>query len=343
MKKIYVLALCVSLWMAFAGTVWADGLRPRANGGAGLGVRDQAHNTVMGAEAGMAALSVGNKFVESATEGLSLSENTGADGVSVFTGFGGGTMRQETGSHVDTNAWNTIIALGHNNKKEKSAFEYGAFFEYGSGNYTTYGDGGLRGDGSTRYTGGGVLAKWKEKGDGVYVEGSLRGGSVHDEARDLLRNVAGEPRSYETNAGYWGAHLGVGKEFALRNGDSVDVYGKYFYNRKNGVEFDAGGHYDLDAVTSQVLRVGARYTVKRDKWNFYVGAGYEHEFDGKATGTVDGMAIKGADIGGGSFRGEVGAIMKAKENSPWSLDLNVAGFAGKKQGFSGGVSVAFVF
>ena len=26
--------------------------------------------------------------------------------------------------------------------------------------------------------------------------------------------------------------------------------------------------------------------VKRDKWNFYAGAAYEHELDGKATGTV---------------------------------------------------------
>ena len=41
-------------------------------------------------------------------------------------------------------------------------------------------------------------------------------------------------------------------------------------------------------------------------------------------------------------RGEIGATMKPGENSPWSLDLNVSGFAGKKQGFTGGVSVAFM-
>ncbi len=42
-------------------------------------------------------------------------------------------------------------------------------------------------------------------------------------------------------------------------------------------------------------------------------------------------------------RGEIGATMKPGENSPWSLDLNVSGFAGKKQGFTGGVSVVFMF
>ena len=61
------------------------------------------------------------------------------------------------------------------------------------------------------------------------------------------------------------------------------------------------------------------------------------------TGTVDGLPIRSADVKGGSARFELGATMKPDKNSPWSLDLNVAGFAGKKQGFTGGVSVAFMF
>lgn len=55
------------------------------------------------------------------------------------------------------------------------------------------------------------------------------------------------------------------------------------------------------------------------------------------------QAVSGADTGGASFRGEIGATMKPGENSPWNIDLNVAGFAGKKQGVSGGISVAFTF
>ena len=144
---------------------------------------------------------------------------------------------------MDTRTWNAILALGHQNKKERGTFQYGAFFEYGSGNYSTF-NGDERGDGSMHYTGGGLLAK---------------------------------------------------------------------------------------------------YTVKRDKWNFYAGAAYEHELDGKATGTADGFAIRGADTGGASFRGEIGAAMTPGENPPWKLDLNVTGFAGKKQGVTGGVSVAFLF
>ena len=300
------------------------------------------HHTVMGMTAGMAALSAGNDFIGAATEGLSLAANTGADGVSAYAQLGGGSVRQETGSHVNMNTWNAILALGHANKKERSTFEYGAFFEYGSGNYTTH-DGDNRGDGSVRNTGGGVLAKWTAA-HGFYVEGSLRAGTVHDDARSVLRDAAGNAYGYDTNAGYWGAHLGAGKEIPLANGNTLDVYGKFFFNRRNGVSFTANkSNFDLDAVTSEVLRVGARYTMKREKWNFYGGLAYEHELDGKATGTVNNLTIRSADIGGGSFRGELGATMQPGENSPWSLDLNVAGFAGKKQGITGGVSVSFMF
>ena len=242
---------------------------------------------------------------------------------------------------MDTHTWNAILALGHTNKKERGTFEYGAFFEYGSGNYSTF-NGSERGDGSAHYTGGGVLAKWTAK-HGFYVEGSLRAGTVHDDATNVLRDDFGNPYSYETNAGYFGGHIGAGKEIPLTNGNVIDVYGKYFVNRRNSVSFDAGGRYDLDAVTSQVVRIGARYTIKGRKWDFYAGAAYEHEFDGKAEGTADGFAIRSADTGGASFRGELGATVTPDKNLPVTLDFHLTGFAGKKQGFSGGVSVAWMF
>jgi hypothetical protein len=295
----------------------------------------------MGAMASVAALSAGNSFIGNAAAGLGQSENTGSDGVAVYAQFGGGTNRQETGSHVDTNTWNAILAVGHKNEKKRGSFEYGVFFEYGRGNYTTH-NGAERGDGSMHYTGGGVLTKWKAP-TGFYVEGSLRGGNVKDDARNVLRDAAGNSSGYNTSAGYWGLHFGVGREIAVGKGRTVDVYGKYFFNRRNGVNFDAAGnHYDLEAVNSNVLRVGSRYTVKREKWNFYGGLAYEHEFGGEATGRVDGASIRSADIGGGSVFGEIGAKIVPGE-SRWGLDLFVHGFAGKKRGVSGGVSVAYKF
>ena len=302
--------------------------------------QEQTHNTVMGAEVGMAALSAGNDFIGAATEGLALASNIGADGVSSFANMGGGSMRQETGSHVDTHTWNAIIALGHKNEKERGTMEYGAFFEYGTGNYSTF-NGDERGDGSTRYTGGGILGKWKQN-NGFYVEGSLRAGSIHDDANNVLRDVNGNPYSYTTDATYWGAHIGVGREIKLNKTAVLDLYAKYFYNHRGSVSFDAGGHYDLDAVESSVLRVGTRYTVKQnDNFKYYGGLAVEHEFCGRASGFADGVAIRGADISGTSVRGEIGATFRPGEKSNVTLDLNLSGFAGKKQGLTGGLSAVF--
>ncbi|MBE6106637.1 autotransporter outer membrane beta-barrel domain-containing protein [Anaerovibrio lipolyticus] len=308
--------------------------------GTKMEAQEQTHNTVMGAEVGMAALSAGNDFVGAATEGLSMAGNTGTDGMATYANMGGGSMNVETGSHVKTHTWNAILALGHKNEKKLSTTEYGAFFEYGTGNYSTF-NGDERGDGSTRYTGGGILGKW-QKNNGFYVEGSLRAGSIHDDAHNVLRDGAGNPYSYDTDATYWGAHIGVGREIKLNKTDILDLYAKYFYNHRGSVSFDAGGHYDLGAVESSVLRVGTRYTVKQnDNINYYGGLAVEHEFCGRASGFADGVAIRGADISGTSVRGEIGATFRPGEKSNVTLDLNLSGFAGKKQGLTGGLSAVF--
>ena len=308
--------------------------------GVGMTAQEQTHNTVMGATASMAALSAGNDFVGAATEGLAMAGNAGADGLATYANMGGGSMNVETGSHVKTHTWNAILALGHKNEKKLSTTEYGAFFEYGTGNYSTF-NGDERGDGSTRYTGGGILGKW-QKNNGFYVEGSLRAGSIHDDANNVLRDANGNPYSYTTDATYWGAHIGVGREIKLNKTDVLDLYAKYFYNHRGSVSFDAGGHYDLGAVESSVLRVGTRYTVKQnDNINYYGGLAVEHEFCGRASGFADGVAIRGADISGTSVRGEIGAKFKPDEKSNVTLDLNLSGFAGKKEGLTGGLSAVF--
>ena len=295
-----------------------------------MGLQEQTHNTVMGASVGMAALSAGNDFVGAAAEGLAAAGNTGSDGVAVYGNMGGSSLTQETGSHVNTHTWNAILAFGHKNAQKLTTTEYGAFVEHGRGNYSTI-NGNERGDGSTHYTGGGFLGKW-QKTDGFYVEGSLRAGRIHDDADNVLRDAAGNPYSYETDATYWGAHIGVGKEIKLTPTGTLDVYARYFYNHRGSVSFDAGGHYDLDAVDSNILRLGTRYTVKQnDNCKFYGGIAVEHEFDGKAGGRADGLEIRGADTSGTSVRGELGVAIKPAA-SPVTLDLNLSGFAGKKRG-----------
>ena len=306
-----------------------------------VGLSEQTHNTVMASEAGMVAINAGNDFINSATERMFRKENIGADGVYSYAKLGGSSIEQETGSHVNVNMWNGIVSVGKKSEKENSTIDYGAFVEHGKGSFTTH-NGAERGDGKVDYTGGGLLGRITNK-DGLYYEGSIRVGSVREDTSNLLR-AGDQTYGYNERSNYLGFHLGVGKQVAVKNGDTVEVYGRYFFNHKNGIDFTADGDkYDLDAVNSHILRAGARYTMKRDKWNFYGDLSYEHEFDGKAEGSVNGMTIRGADTSGGSARLELGATFKESADSPWSLSLDMTGYAGHKKGFKGGVSMNFAF
>ena len=306
-----------------------------------VGLSEQTHNTVMASEAGMVAINAGNDFINSATEKMFRKENIGADGVYSYAKLGGSSIEQETGSHVNVNMWNGIVSVGKKSEKENSTIDYGAFVEHGKGSFTTH-NGAERGDGKVDYTGGGLLGRITNK-DGLYYEGSIRVGSVREDTSNLLR-AGDQSYGYNERSNYLGFHLGVGKQVAVKNGDTVEVYGRYFFNHKNGIDFTADGDkYDLDAVNSHILRAGARYTMKREKWNFYGDLSYEHEFDGKAEGSVNGMTIRGADTSGGSARLELGATFKESADSPWSLSLDMTGYAGHKKGFKGGVSMNFAF
>ena len=303
---------------------------------------DATHETVMAMEAGTAVVDTGREFVDNAIEGLGLISNMAPDGTATFAAMGGGANRYKTGSHVDTHTWNAVVAVGHKQELKKGDLEWGVFAEYGRGNYTLHDDANGRGDGNTHYAGGGLLAKWTNKHD-VYTEASVRMGRVSDSASNMLWNGA-VGYGYDVHANYYGGHVGLGKIYKVKGNKDLDVYGKFFYTKRNGVSFDAGGnHYELDSVNSSLLRIGARYGSNDRKWNWYGGLAYEYEFSGQSKGTVDGLPIRSASIKGGSVRGEIGVRMEASKTNPWKVDVGVYGYGGKHRGFGGNVSVAYMF
>ena len=305
------------------------------------GLSEQTHKTVMAMEAGVALLAGGTEHVGKALESLGDVANQGSDGTSVGVSIGGSGNRYETGSHVNVNAWNAVVAVGAKRELKQGALEYGVFGEYGKGSYKLYNDDGGKGDGDAHYAGGGLMAKWTNKHD-VYAEASFRLGRMSDSADNILEG-GGNKYGYDVHANYYGAHVGIGKVFNYKGGKSLDVYGKYFYTKRDGVEYDAKQHYNLDSVASSVLRIGARYGTTDKKWNWYGGLAYEYEFDGEAKGTVNGTEIRAASIKGSSVRGEFGMRMDATKDNPWRTDISIYGYGGKHRGFGGSVNVAYTF
>ena len=303
---------------------------------------DETHTSVMAMEAGVVLLAAGNEHVGSVIDGLGLAANAGFDGISTAASIGGGASRYKTGSHVNSNSWNAVVAVGAKKELEKGALQYGIFGEYGKGNYTLHSDAG-RGDGDAHYAGGGLLAKWTNKHN-VYAEASFRLGRMSDSASNILHDGAGNGYGYDVHANYFGAHMGIGKVFHYNGGRGLDVYGKYFYTKRDGVSFNAGpDRYDLDSVSSSVVRIGVRYGTTVKKWNWYGGLAYEYEFDGQGSGTVNGTAIRSASVRGSSVRGEIGLRMDATKDNPWKADIAIYGYGGKHRGFGGNVSVMYTF
>ena len=305
------------------------------------GVSEQTHKAVMAAEVGVAALNVGSDYIGKALESMGDLANVAPDGTTVGAAIGGGRNRYETGSHVNVNSWNAAVAVGAKRELKNGSLEYGLFGEYGKANYTLHSEVG-QSDGDTHYAGGGLMAKWTNKHD-VYTEVSFRLGRMSDSTNDLLRDGAGNAYGYDIHANYFGAHVGLGKIVKYKGGKSLDVYGKYFYTKRDGVEFDAVQHYNLDSVKSSILRIGARYGTTDKKWNWYGGLAYEYEFDGESKGTVKDTAIRAASIKGSSVRGEIGMKMNATKTNPWQVDVSLYGYGGKHRGFGGNVNVAYLF
>ena len=192
------------------------------------------------------------------------------------------------------------------------------------------------------HTGIGFFARMDNDG-GFWVEGSVRGGRLSSDYRGMVGDIA---TSYDADNNYYGLHLGAGKIIPSGENGSFDVYGRFFYTHQDDVSttLKTGDHYKFGKVDSSRLRVGARYTSGLGTANsYYAGLAYEYEVSGKARGSY---YNHGAHIGdtpspslrGGSVMLELGWQMKPSD-SPLTLDLGLTGWAGKRRGLGGHVSL----
>lgn len=254
---------------------------------------------------------------------------------------------------VDVDGTNMLAGLAWRSTTGASSMTYGFFAEHGDGSYDTYANingTSLHGEGDTDYTGGGILARMdfngSENGHG-YLEASGRVGNADtDYTNSGLRDAYGRAASYSTDGTYYGAHIGAGYVQKLDEKSSIDWYGKLLWARLEGgsADLSTGEHLTFDDADSLRLRIGGRWNyAASDFVNYYAGLGYEYEFDGEASGFTNGLALGDEDLTGGSGVAELGISFKPSKNSPFSLELNLAGFTGEREGFRGGVEAVYTF
>ena len=278
----------------------------------------------------------------------SMSEVASAEDSTIFGAMSGGSMRYDTGSHADVKGYNFALGMGKAVVNNAGKLTFGPFVEYGYGDYTSYLDNGVRGDGKTKYYGVGVLAR-QDNNSGVYYEGSLRYGCMDADYASKDLGTAGVHSSYDSSSAYYGAHLGIGKVTELNDTTKADVYAKLLYTHQNGDSVTLQGEgngeeYDFDAVDSTRARVGARVSkAYSERGTGYVGLAYEYEFDGEARATVKGFSTPSPSIKGSSGLLELGYILQPKGVNDPTINIGLQGWGGKKQGVTGNVNFVWKF
>jgi len=287
-----------------------------------------------------------------ADKGMNAAVLAGSQGgTAAFGAVSAGSLRYDTGSHVDMQSFSIVAGMAKGFDGAVGHFSFGAFLEYGDGNYDTYNSfsnaAAVDGDGSSSYAGVGLLAHmdFSENANGHFrVEGSLRAGRLTTDfdSSDLC-DANGNAVEYDTGASYTSFHVGLGYTFKMAETSELDAYCKYFYTHVSGAETElsTGDPLEFSGVNSSRFRLGARYTCRyNDFLRAYVGASWEYEFDGESDASVYGNAIEGSpDLSGSTGVGEVGCAIDL--SSAMVLDLGVQGYLGKREGAT--VSVTFTY
>ena len=334
-----------SAGVALVGTgeakVVDDGLKYTINS---LMLNSQTHLVAQNHAVAAAFVNQGTDLISDSLDTLSRDDKYG---VKTFAAVHGNHSKYDVNSDLKINGWSGIVGVGNEKDVGNGDFGWGVFFENGSGNYNTYnGFNGnyFRGDGNVVYNGGGIAARF-EQDNGVYTEGSLRAGLLKNEMKDALMDGAGNSYGYKSESTYYGAHIGVGKIISLDTDKDLDIYGKFFHTYTDGDTFTvAGDKFDLDSITSDRLRIGARLmTNKENKLSTYYGLAYEYEFNGDADMRVENTSTPQQSLKGSSYMAEIGVNYQPSSDSPWSFDLSMRGYAGQREGFSGSVQAVYSF
>ena len=310
------------------------------NVGTVTGVRENSKSYVETQMATLAMVASGadllaNAGFTNAAQAVQDAKDSGDSGRSMvpYAAANYGSMRQESGSHVDVKGSNFNIGFAKEVKNGSGKLLFGPMFEYGRGNYDSYLDDGTTGSGTAQNYGIGMMAR-QTNDNGFYYEGSVRYGKVTSDYSSS--NVwAGHDVSYDNSAKYWGAHVGVGKLQKLGGDNAIDLYGKLFYTNQGSSSVNINGDtLDFSSVKSKRSRIGFRYIHgTSDVRSVYAGLAWQYEFDGAAHATANGFSTPSPSVKGSSGMLELGVLIAPKA-SPVSFDLGVSGWAGKQKGYS---------
>ncbi len=304
-------------------------------------------------EGGTVQASVVNQGSDlSSGSGMTNAIGAARSNMASFSAMSGGSVRTETGSHVDVKGVSLLAGLSGTFELLDTMVVAAPYLEYGYGAYDTYNtfaSGSVHGTGDSFYVGAGVLAHMDlletETGH-AYVEGGARAGMAYNSFKSDDLVSGGVAAQYDASSAYYGLNAGLGYVWNLTTESSLDLYGQYSWNElgSDSVTLSTGETVNFDAIDSHRVRLGARYSYEiSEQATPYVDVAWEHEFDGSVSATTNGLAIAEPSLSGDTGILSSGLKLTPSEDLPLTLDLNVTGYVGRNQGVSGGLQAKVDF
>ncbi len=275
----------------------------------------------------------------------------GTSNAAAFGAIGGGSSTYHTGSSVKVDGFAFMAGIGKNFNTASGDLMAGVFIEGGYGDIDTHNNfdsGSVKGSGDSKYYGAGVMARYDVTSTamkGTYLEGSLHVGRVKTnwDTSDMIG--ADGKVSNDTSNMYYGLHAGVGYVWNLTSQANLDLYGKYYWSHQGSDSATVGGDkYDFDSTDSHRTRVGGRLNLNlTETVRPYIGAAWEHEFDGESNAQVYGFDVAAPTLEGDSGIFELGFSFKPVKNDNVTFDLGVQAYTGVREGVAGTAQFNYKF
>jgi outer membrane autotransporter protein len=191
----------------------------------------------------------------------------------------------------------------------------------------------------------------------LYIDAAFRVGSSYMEYQSSSDSIviprSGFEETYDTHTLYYGAQLGIGYDAKVNDCSGIELYARYAWVHQKGKDITALGNgmvSDIslaDANSHRVKAGGKFYYGITNKLTRYIGAGYEHEFDGRVRGTAtaNNTDISDLSLTGGSGFLEAGLRMIPIDtiSKHLLLDVNLTGYVGEKTGVNGTLKLKYQF
>lgn len=277
-----------------------------------------------------------------ARAGLEAMENaleapyTGPSSLTPFVAASGSKLHHQTSSYIKVKGSEAVVGLAGETTNRFGKFIVAPLVEYGRGDYDSYIEHNIHGEGTSEYWGAGVAARQNFE-NGYYLDASLRYGRIESDYASNDFNGGTTRAKYDLHTNYLALHAAAGKTFSITENQKATVYGKYFYDRQNSANttLSSGERYHFSSVDGHRTQLGGKYAYSfAAHQSVYADLLWQYEFKTEAAATYRGLSTPYASLKGSSESLALGWHKEAAAESPWFADLQASAWAGKQRHFA---------